>query len=219
MKHITIAVPTRNRLEKLKRMLNTVPKEVGDIKISVIIICDGDPVTAVEMIKDDRIERVIFERTHSGSVFCRNLITQVVEDALIYGVDDIEFLNNSIGIAIKAMRKRFPDDDGVIGFNYIGQSQSPTATSLVGQRFLRRYPNRKLFYQGYFHFSCQEIERAAKKFGKFYFEEKAEIHHYHPGKFANENDKTHNEARKYRKADGELSILRNNTKTIWGVDE
>jgi len=217
MKHITIAVPTRNRLQKLRRMLNTMPKEVEGIKISIVIICDGDPNTAVEMIKDDRIERVILERNHSGSVFCRNLITQTVEDALIYGVDDIEFLKNSIGIAIKAMRERFPDDDGVVGFNYIGQKQSPTATSLVGQRFLRRYPNRKLFYPGYFHFSCQEIERAAKKLSKFHFEERAEIHHYHPGKFKEESDKTHREARDHMTADRALSSERNATKNIWGI--
>lgn len=218
MKHIDIIIPTRNRWEKLQRCLRTIPREIVGITITVIVVCDGDYQTAQKLMvsSDGMVSRIVFVRQHSGSVFCRNLITQTVEDALIYGVDDIEFMPNSIKIAIDKMRKYYPDGDGVVGFNYVGSSQSKAATCLVGQKFLRRYPHRKLFYPEYFHFSCQEIERLAGKLDKLHFEEDAKIHHYHPMKDHSAMDSTHAEARVHKNSDRELSSKRRANGLIWG---
>lgn len=219
MKNIDLIIPTRNRLKHLRRCLNSIPKEVDGIKISVIIVCDGDSKAAAEMVKDDRVDEVIFVRDHSGSVYCRNLATQTADDALIYAVDDFEFLPGSIERAVKEMRMRFPDGDGLIGFNHVnGPNQSKAGTCLVGQKFLRRYPNRKLFYPKYFHFSCQEIERLGERLGKLHFEEEARTIHYHPGRLEGPPDKTHEEARRWRKEDRKISSGRRAEGLIWGLD-
>jgi len=220
VKHIDIIIPTRNRWEKLQRCLRTIPQEIPDITTTVIVVCDGDYETAKKLIDSTNgvVSRIVFVRQHSGSVFCRNLITQTVEDALIYGVDDIEFMPNSIKIAVEKMRKYYPDGDGVVGFNYVGFSQSKAATCLVGQKFLRRYPQRKLFYPEYFHFSCQEIERLAGKLGKLHFEENAKVQHYHPAWNRSELDKTHAEARIYKNRDRKISSNRRAKGLIWGEE-
>ncbi len=221
MKHIDLIIPTRNRWEKLQRCLKSISFKTLDIILDVIIICDDDYTTAYKLISSNEnlITQIIYVKKHSGSVYCRNLVTQTVEDALIYATDDIEFKEGAIDAAIKAMHEHFPDEDGVIGFNQVNARFSHAGVGLVGQKFLQRYPNRKLFYPEYFHFSCQEIERLGNKIGKLHLAEAACIHHYHPSKNANDRDMTHVEARKYRAMDKILSSQRRAKKLIWGDHE
>lgn len=222
MKNIDIIIPTRNRLKKLQRCLKSIPRQIPDVTVSVIVICDGDIKTALRLtaMSDGVVNRIIFVQDHSGSVFCRNLATQCAEDAVLYATDDIEFKSNAIEMAIKSMKKNFPDEDGIIGFSQIsGGGFSPAGVALVGQPFLQRYPNRKLFCPLYFHFSCQEIERLGKKLGKLVLEKDAVLAHYHPNWNKEEFDKTHSEARVYRKKDRLISSDRRAKKIIWGSNE
>ncbi len=219
MKHIDIVIPTRNRYIKLLRCLQSIPQNLDGVGLTVVVVCDGDDFTARKLIAQEngQVSRVIMAFGHKGSVYCRNLATQAVEDALIYATDDIEFRPRAINAAIAAMARHFPDEDGVVGFNQVNAQQfSPAGVGLVGQRFLRRYPNRKLFYPGYFHFSCQEIERLGKKLGRLHLEETAHIIHHHPFLNKGEHDSTHREAREHRKADKTLSSARRAKKIIWG---
>jgi len=219
MKYIDLIIPTRNRWEKLQRCLQSIPKTLSQVGLNIIIICDGDRETAERLIvsNNGQVGRIVFVTDHSGAVFCRNLVTQCAEDAVLYATDDIEFKLGAIEAAADAMREQFPDDDGVVGFNQIGkQTFSKTGVALVGQQFLCRYPDKKLFYPEYFHFSCQEIERLASKLGKLHFEERARLYHYHPNWERTEMDKTHSEARVYRGKDLGISRKRRANKIIWG---
>ena len=219
MKHIDIIIPTRNRWEKLQRCLESIPQQISDITLSVIVVCDGDVKTARQLVITNNgvVNRVVFVQHHSGSVFCRNLATQCAEDAVLYATDDIEFKSGAIETAIKSMGKNFPDEDGIVGFNQICEGGfTPAGVAIVGQAFLRRYPNRKLFCPLYFHFSCQEIERLGKKLGKLVLEKNAVLTHYHPGWNRSEMDKTHIEARVHREKDRELSLKRKVEGLIWG---
>jgi len=163
------------------------------------------------------VSRIIFVQKHSGSVFCRNLATQCAEDAVLYATDDIEFKPHAIETAISAMANHFPDGDGIIGFNQVGQQDfSKSGVALVGQKFLRRYPNRQLFCPQYFHFSCQEIERLGDRLNKIVLEKDASLIHYHPVWNRSEMDKTHEEARVYRDKDLGLSSKRRAKGLIWG---
>lgn len=217
MKNIDVIIPTRNRLEKLGRCLKSIPWEAEGIPITVIVVSDGDPETVRAMIEHERVDRILFIKQHSGSVYCRNLVTQTVEGALIYGVDDIEFLPGSIELVVRKMKEIFPDGDGAIGFNYVnGPHQSKTATCLIGQKFLRRHPQRKLFFPKYYHFSCQEIERLAIKYGKLHFEEDAKVYHHSPIRTEGNMDKTHEEGRQMRKQDKAISTERKAKGIIWG---
>jgi len=217
MKKIDIIIPTRNRFMKLMRCLNSIPEKALDIKINIIIICDGDKETAKKLIDDNRIERLIYVKGNRGIVYCRNLVTPTIEDALIYATDDIIFQPRAIEEAIKSMKQHFPDEDGVIGFHIENaRSYCIAGVTLIGQPFLRRYPGKKLFYPKYFHFSCQEIERLGNKLSKIYPEKKAKILHYHPAFYHDEIDKTHEEARIYRQRDKKLSMNRKEKGLIWG---
>lgn len=219
MRNIDIIIPTRNRWEKLQRCLKTIPLRIPGITLNVIVVCDGDCKTAQRLTVscDGVVNRIIFVQKHSGSVFCRNLATQCAEDAVLYATDDIEFKDGAIEAAISSMKKNFPDEDGIIGFNQMGkQGFSKSGVALVGQKFLRRYQNRKLFCPEYFHFSCQEIERLGDKLNKIVLEEDASLIHYHPGWNRLEMDKTHREARIYRERDLKLSSARRAKGLIWG---
>jgi hypothetical protein len=220
MKRIDLIIPTRNRPEKLKRALGTIPAAAGGIPIFTTVVCDGDVQTSKAILEDPRISRVLFIREHSGSVFCRNLITQGTEDSLIYGTDDIAFQPGSIEAAVKAMAEHFPDEDGIIGFTQIGCGAfSPAGCALVGQPFLRRHPGRKLFYPGYFHFSCQEVENHALTLGRLWLEPAAELVHFHPMNNGHEKDQTHVDARIFREQDRALSMSRKAAGLVWGLTD
>lgn len=219
MKKIDIIIPTRNRWTKLLRCLITIPDAVMDIKINVGIVCDADPGTARELreLNDKRIDPIILVQKHRGSVYCRNLLTQKAEDAVLYATDDIEFKPGSIEAAVKAMIEHYPDEDGIVGFRQVNHKHfSKAGVALIGQKFLQRYPQKKLFCPEYFHFSCQEIERLGNKLGKIHLEQKAELIHYHPSFNHHEVDQTHREARIYRKRDRKISSMRREKDLIWG---
>jgi len=217
VKQIDIVIPTRNRIKKLRRCLASIPSSVLGIPIKITVICDDDPMTAYLLQVESNSIRVITVKEHSGSVYCRNLISQTVEDILLYATDDIEFKKDAIIEATKVMKKHFPDGDGIVGFNQINANKfSVAGVALMGQKFLRRYPERKFLFPGYFHFSCQEVEYLGNKLNKIILAEKAEIIHYHPGFVKSEVDNTHVEARSHRKDDRSLSNERYHKGLIWG---
>jgi len=221
MKHIDLIIPTRNRWAKLQRCLRSMPQEVPDVKLNIIVVCDGDDVTARRLLDKANgfLGRIIYVREHSGSVYCRNLMTQCAEDAVLYATDDIEFRPGAIEAAVRSMAKHFPDGDGIIGFNQGDEHGfSAAGVGLLGQKFLRRYPQRKLFFPEYFHFSCQEIERLGNRLNRLHLEKEAKLVHYHPSFNHKEMDQTHREARVYRKKDLALSSGRRAAHEIWGLN-
>jgi hypothetical protein len=218
IKAVEIAIPTRNRLKKLQACLASLPKAVDGVALTVTVICDGDAATAAELLHNPRVDKVLFLRAQRGSVYCRNLVSQSAEDAFLYATDDIEFRPGALEWAARSLDERFADGDGVVGFNQENSGKFCRAgVALVGQRFLQRYPNRKLFYPGYFHFSCQEIERAAEALGKFYYCPEAKLIHHHPSLEPRQLDQTHAEARRLRAEDLALSKTRRRAGLLWGV--
>ena len=216
MKRITIVIPTRNRLGKLKRTLHSIP-ELDYVDIS--IICDGDENTFSKLSTYDRKITSVLVHHQRGAVHCRNLITKSVEDGVLYATDDVVFQEGSIQHAFKCFNKNFPDDDGVVGFVQEGNQFNPTGVALVGQKFLQRYPGKKLFYPGYFHFACQEVYDLCQKLkGKFIQDTKAGVFHYHPVNFNGEMDQTHYDARVRKKEDHDLIRERKEKGLIWGFD-
>ena len=194
MKNLDIVIATRDRYEKLKRALNSIPKK-SFIKINIII-----------------------DKGCNGAVYCRNLVIPKCEDGVLYATDDMTFEPNAIENALSAFNRKFPDDDGVVGFVQIPDNFHPTGVALVGQKFLQRYPDKQLFNPEYFHFACQEIYWLASRLGKFHQEPTAIIRHYHPAFFKEEMDKTHQEARIHREKDHALMRERQAKGLIWGLN-
>lgn len=223
MKRIDLFAPTRNRRLKLGRMLASLPnrqlfkRETG-IDLVVTIVCDGDLETSRELLSmDGAVDRVLYLARQHGSVAARNLITQTVDDALLYATDDIEFKPAALEAAARAMQRQFLDDDGVVGFVQVGTPKySRVGVALIGQKFLRRYPDRKLFFPGYWHFSCQEIERLAAGLHRLFLCPEAVVHHHHPSFEPDERDSTHVEARARRVKDKAISSARAAKGLTWG---
>lgn len=217
---LTIIIPTRNRIARLQAAISSIQREeAGPAGIRVTIVSDGDQETAMTAARDARIDRVLFTREHRGSVYARNLATAMTEGALIYATDDLEFKPGAIAAALALMQERHQDGDGVVGFYQGDGRHSPTGVALVGQAFLRRYPGKKLFYPGYFHFSCQEIDSAASSLGKLDMTPAAAIVHKPPKLSPEGTDRTHVEARIHRARDLELSKERRHKNLIWGLTD
>lgn len=214
MKNITIIIPTRNRLEYLKKTLKSIPKEGH---ISVVVICDGDLDTYCYLQKtlEENVSSMITPE-NKGTVYCRNLCTPDVEDGILCAMDSVIFNSNAFGRALAVFNENFPDDDGVLGFGYEGRG-SCTSLPLVGQRFLHRYPGKQLYCPKYFHFACQEISSLC-----FLLEEK------HKKRFIINNgeylatkqiirDKTYKDARRFKYEDLQLKEKRERESIIWGM--
>lgn len=214
MKNITLLIATRNRFEKLKRTLDSVPK-LDYLKI--LIVCDGDKET-YDKLQDTPVARMYIPK-HVGSVKARNLALYLkLMDGVLYGTDDIVFEKEAIESAFENFNLIFKDDDGVLGFVQ-DKSFHPTGVALVGSAFLNRYPNRSLFYPKYYHFACQEILDFCNSFqpSKFYQEPRAKIQHFHPGFCKNESDTTHTEARKFKDQDLNISKERKEKGLFWPI--
>jgi len=216
MNKLTILVPTRNRIIKLKKMLDSIPK-LG--YIDIMAVCDGDPATHtfLSALRNPKILSVLIQ-PQRGAVYCRNAVSKNIMDGLLYTTDDIIFQENAIQNAFECFNKNFPDDDGVVGFVQEGNIFHPVGVALVGQKFLQRYPDKQLFYPGYFHFSCQEVYDLCQKLGgKFVQEKQASVLHRHPCNFPEEIDQTHHDARVRRREDHKLIKERKQKGLIWGL--
>lgn len=223
MQYITIVIPTRNRYEKLVKTLESIP----DLDyVRVWVICDGESETKRLLEKEYLylVKNMDVKCTteHIGAVACRNAAIKFVEDGVLYATDDITFQEGAIESAFHTFNTHFPDDDGVVGFVQVPGSFDLTGVALVGQKFLQRYPERKLFYPEYFHFSSQEVWRLCNKIEyvrkkKTYVQDiNAVVEHLHPCKFPDQMDQTHIDARIFRTKDLELSKRRKKDTLVWG---
>lgn len=222
---LDIIVPTRNRFQKLIRMLKSIPQYSW---MELHIICDGDTWTYNKLCQLGGYwkggQPQLYLTQHMGSVHCRNLITQKAEDAILWATDDIIFEKGCIESAWDNLKKCYPDGDGVVGFNQ-HNAKPPgnfcwTGVGIMGQSFLKRYPGKVLSFPGYFHFGTREIERLALKVGRLYKDPLAKIHHFHPDFYPALMDETHIVARSRIHQDMTLKKERKEQGLIWGfLDE
>lgn len=221
MNRIDIVIATRNRYDKLMRTINSIPHTVIlGINIKIAVACDADIASYGLLLDNPMIDRLVLIDRHSGAVYCRNQLIKNSEDAVIYATDDIEFINGGINKAILAMREKFPNDDGVIGFKQTGNHKfCPSGVGLVGKNYLKRYPGKQLFFPDYFHFAAQEIHQAAHKLNKFYLCNEAIVHHHNPFLESSEMDQTHVDARMYKEKDHKLSSDRKAKGLVWGLND
>jgi len=220
LNNVTIIIPTRGRKEKLFKALESIPVTSW---IDIRVVCDGDTETFLALKRLDRPGLLpVLVQPRRGSIYCRNSETCQVKDGLIFALDDIEFQKGAIEEAFELFNRVFPDDDGVVGFRQHTGHFHKTWLALVGKEFLHRYPGKKLFFPGYFHFGSQEIGSLCEKIetttGKRVFaqSEKSIVTHYHPAYYGKLVDKTHHEARERKKQDMALSKLRKSKGEVWG---
>jgi len=226
----TILIPTRNRFKKLLRTFESIDLDEFE-DLSVCFICDGDLNTYNWLEKnfrewarlDSDQVTILMSKQHVGSVRCRNYAINLLMLSeprnILSGTDDISFKEGSIRKAMMDFEKRFPDTDGVVGFRQTGVPNfNPAGVSIIGKKFIERYPGHKVFCEEYFHFSVQELLWHAEKVNRFFLST-AEIFHHHPAFHKMERDETHVEARKWKDRDHRIMRERQRVNQIWGYQE
>lgn len=216
MKKITIIIPTRNRFDKLQKCLNSIPKVDY---LETWVICDNDPETFIKLSNFREDVTVYQNNKHEGSVVCRNFLTPLVPDGLIYLTDDMWFPEDfDFEKLIEIFNRNFPDDDGVIGIPQNLPDYHPTGAALVGQKFLQRYPEKKLFNPAYYTFACQEVYDLAETIENLFIMWHQKVNHDHPAFNSDLIDKTHHDARKFKNKDMNLMKKRQKQGLIWGYN-
>lgn len=219
---LALICATRNRNEKLQRMLQTISL-VPEVT-SIYLGWDGDKTGLDDFKKSAELflgssfdTNFCFIRNyepHAGSVKVRNhLIATAMQDgadSILNAVDDIEWFPGPLRKAIKLLAPN----------NVIGLAQEedhhPSGITLVGKLFLENYSGYQLFNPAYYHFAAQEVMWLAQKKGVFYYFDEPCLKHYHPAFYKDQTDQTHQDARKFRSEDLQLIEARKRQGLIWG---
>ncbi len=228
MKHVTVLIPTRGRVAKLRRCLDSIPESEST---TVAVMTDNCAASDLALSNawlhchKGMASSHTSDRSTKGSVWCRNEairrlldlgdhinLDKRVLDGILFATDDIIFQRDTITNAMAAFNERFPDDDGVVGIAQ-DQQHHPTGVFLMGCKFLDRYPEHKPFFPGYWHFACQEVHWLAMKLGKFHYESTAMVRHTGP---VDQPDQTHRDARIRKAEDMALKNARKAQGLIWG---
>ena len=137
--------------------------------------------------------------------------------AFLMGADDMIFHPGAVQIALDAMNERFPDGDGVVGFNQSNLVEHCEAGfTLIGPKFQERFEARGLFCPDYKHYYADtELLKYAKSVDKFYYCEDARVDHYHFS-VTGEKDSTALESQKSRATDIETARKREEQGLLWG---
>ena len=215
LEEVRVIIPTKNRKNKLAKAVSSI-----DSRVELIVEgsnedldIDRSLISREFVYNEDKSE----ERDMSFvPAINRNCIKG---KHIIVSSDDIYYEEDAIEIAYKELIDRFPDTDGVIGINNynLGSQGHEGAVTLVGDKFLERFPNRDLFCPEYLHFYVDtELTLLAKKLNRFYFCIESRVYHDHPSITGN-YDSTHHYKRSERHTrDGEVWKQRQASGKLWG---
>lgn len=183
--HVNIIISTFDRIDALKMTINSLLKSnCKDISIHVIV--DGNPeiygkLKAFYEDKGDNI-KIYKNAKRKDVVYSLNkILVETGEGCILYASDDLIFHRNCIRTALHAMKKYFPDTDGVIGLNQIQNGISrgrKYAFGLIGKKFTERFVDKKLFCPEYVHFNGdRELGLYAIEVNKFHYCTNAKLDH------------------------------------------
>lgn len=223
---ISIVIPTYQRIEKLKRLLNSIKESKTQHSYTITIIADNNDISTkkafpeYEVWINDKQEFVI----GSWNKFFKNEFYRDW-DAVLWLVDDTEIYPDLIEKAANKMLEKFSDLDGIIGLaqecpGHPEYTYKEYGQLLIGKKFVERY--QRVGYTvscpDYFHFyQDEELWMYASSLNKFYFCKEAILKHYHPAFIKDEIDTTHPIVRnKIIREDKNTYLIRRTKKLIWG---
>lgn len=230
---VDIIVATRNRHKKLERMLNSLETACIKNKLKIFIGFDNEGKDDTGFLDKFRGKYEIYTFHYEtggnlGAVYIRNDLSENhAFDSILYATDDIIFGPNSIDDAVHTLQVIHDDLDGVVGFRQTGNKKfHPAGVALIGKKFMNRFPERKIFYPGYFHFACQEVfllacslrrENKGSGMPRFLQSPRAWVRHDNPNINKESMDQTHRDARVKTKEDHELMKKRKEAGKVWGL--
>lgn len=211
---VTVTIPTKDRKEKLSKCVASIlSSTLHDIK--VVILCTNFAKDVEYQPKNHRIE--IIQNPDMRVTEAQNfMIRNYAEGHVLPISDDMEFDPAAIGAAQYYLIEFFPDSDGVVGLNTVNFDAKDTSIMLIGEKFINRFPDRKIYFPGYKHFGADtELGNFAKRIGRFQFIRDAMVRHFHPA-CGVPLDETHYHGRKYLNEDLKLFEERERGRLVWG---
>lgn len=178
---VVVVIPTYQRPEKLARCLESIHRQdLGGLVMETVVV-------------EDTTGRFAFGVWNDRA-------PQVTDGAFVYVCDDTELDPQCIRRAWDVLFRRWPDGDGVIGFNQRNvRGKSGTCRSamgMVGARFLDRFDGRRPFCPDYSRFHADsELGLYARAVRRFHYETSASLVHYHPLHYPHLKDATHERVR------------------------
>lgn len=218
---LEMVIPTYKRIEKLRRLLNSITK--NDLKfLEIHIYCDNkDYGTGLEIKQRFPFVNILVmdKQYRAFGIWNYHLKNHFYSNGMIYVCDDVEFLPNTLLSMNVLFNQICKNTDGILTFNqYNLESASKYAMGLIGKKFINRFPNNQCFCPDYVSFHADaELGRFAESLGKFYFGNGLKIHHYHPAFYKDEQDEAHAIVRDNQsKIDKEVNRKRRKQKLLWG---
>jgi glycosyltransferase involved in cell wall biosynthesis len=183
---IAVCISSYSRTDLLEKAVDSVLKQdYPFVKVYIITMCFPEIHERMrEKYYSNPNVRVYFFPEQTSYVTCQNFVSSITTSHILYAADDIELHPDCVSVAWKTLNEKFPDLDGIIGFNQEnmkGLHPYKGAFGLIGRRYLDRFTSRKWLFPKFFgHFSDMYSTFIAEKLGKFYYEENAKVIHHHP---------------------------------------
>lgn len=209
---VTVIIPTcsGSRIELLIQTVESI--QAGSYKnVHPVIVADGNQKIYETANKQLRHVSVILNKTRRDWVFSINRVLKEFDsEYYIYASDDLIFPPDCIKTAMMAMKRHFPDGDGVISTGRKGRC----AFGLIGNKLVSHFPKREVFCPDFIHFcSDSELFRTVKELGKIaYLPEEFRVKHFR------RKDETWRLARRVRGGDREVFHKRQAKGYKWGID-
>lgn len=222
---LEVVIPSRGRIEKLTKCLNSIllaSRDLKDIKIKIYLDKDEEILHFKNLLGDLPEIELFLLQNYRVPDFWNQRFKESKSDILIYLNDDIELFDDCLIQIINYFEVNFPDLDGVVGINQINinsPDKVQAAFGAVGIKYSERFPERQVFCPDYNRFyGDYELWRFAKEVNKFVFGERALLNHYHPCTNRKLEDDTHVQVRKFLPNDKEIFRKRQELNLLWGRD-
>ena len=220
--NLEIAIPTKGRLKKLERTVNSIFISAKNIPISLSIYFSLQSELDEFQKIIGNLSNVKLEVVYNYRVpeFWNSCLKKTEADALCYLNDDVLLLEDTIETIIKEFKKTFYNYDGVMGLRQVNIPEKQAvegAFGIIGKKYTERFPEGQVWCPDYNRFYADfELWQFARQINKFYFCTTARIEHLHPCTNHMYRDKTHDDVRQYLEADKQTFHRRQAQGLLWG---
>lgn len=180
---IHIIIPTLDRQGSLLQTLESIRQNCSDVNYRVTVTVDANEQyykNLLTMKAPTKMFQVLYNEKRLGWGNSINKVLGLSDDDYYFSAsDDLAFRPGALKKALAWMGRIFPSGDGVLGINQENLKHfCPAAFSLVGRKFINRFPARQLYFPLYRHFCVDsELWHYAKSEKRFFFFEEARVYH------------------------------------------
>ena len=219
---LEIVIPSKGRLEKLEKTVNSIFYSARNIPIKLTICFSIHEELEKFNIIIGNIPNVSLELIYNYRVpeFWNTYLNKTDANALCYLNDDVLLLEDTIEVALAEFERVFPNNDGVMGLRQVNippKQAVEGAFGIIGKKYTERFPDGQVWCPDYNRFYADfELWQYARKIGKFYFSTISRIEHLHPCTNPKHKDATHDAVRVYLPQDKQTFALRQARGLLWG---